>query len=468
MNRILLLIAFLVSTLASQAQEMWGINNSNFSGTMGIYLNPSTIVSAPYKNDLLILGADVFLQNNYFYFRAKDQVIPRIATGSINDNTQAYQSNSPVSKYGFANLMLMGPSYARNQGNYAWAIHTAIRSNVDVIHVPYFLPQLFNSPEGLFPGINQELSSMRFSAGHMSWAEVGGTFGWVIKPLAANFLKAAVTVNGLAGIDAAYVKVNSLDFYRPDSTNMNFKTIDAEFAHSLPDGGGGPFRGYGMSTTIGITYIKNLDPNGYRCGNEGNMYKKYKYRIGVSLMDVGYIRFNKQTETVTLKKDNWSWNTANSMTTHSLHELDTALSNRVYGNPTEGVSNDPFNMVTPAALSVQVDYALTRNIYANASIINRMRFMRGEVARPNQLDFSLRYEVKNFEISTNVSIFEYRSTASGVALRYMIFTVGTDRLGPYTGKMNVKSFDLFFGIRLNSCELFFRKKKQHICAAYAD
>ena len=50
----------------SSGQEMWGISNSNFSGNMGIFLNPSTIVSAPYNYEINIIALDAFAENTYF------------------------------------------------------------------------------------------------------------------------------------------------------------------------------------------------------------------------------------------------------------------------------------------------------------------------------------------------------------------------------------------------------------------
>ncbi|MBK7851504.1 MAG: hypothetical protein IPJ66_10310 [Bacteroidetes bacterium] len=37
---------------------MWGISNSNYSGNMGIFLNPATIVGAPYKYEFNIIAGD--------------------------------------------------------------------------------------------------------------------------------------------------------------------------------------------------------------------------------------------------------------------------------------------------------------------------------------------------------------------------------------------------------------------------
>src|SRR5689334_572121 len=62
----LLLILFLIFTSA-RAQEMFGIANSNYAGTNGISLNPSSMVSSRLKLDVNILTLGSSFDNNYIY-----------------------------------------------------------------------------------------------------------------------------------------------------------------------------------------------------------------------------------------------------------------------------------------------------------------------------------------------------------------------------------------------------------------
>src|SRR3954464_13725265 len=83
-----LLVCFITGLFTNlHAQEMWGISNSNYSGNMGIALNPSTIVAAPYKYDLNLFAMDVFIQNNYAWFPASDKLLYSSIHGSKESPT---------------------------------------------------------------------------------------------------------------------------------------------------------------------------------------------------------------------------------------------------------------------------------------------------------------------------------------------------------------------------------------------
>ncbi|MBK8363876.1 MAG: hypothetical protein IPL24_09375 [Bacteroidetes bacterium] len=61
MKKIILSLLIFISQF-SYGQEMWGISNSNYSGNMGIFLNPSEIVGAPYKYEINLIAGDFLLR----------------------------------------------------------------------------------------------------------------------------------------------------------------------------------------------------------------------------------------------------------------------------------------------------------------------------------------------------------------------------------------------------------------------
>src|SRR5690606_8883306 len=75
MHKKLLFLLMLFSIQYASGQEMWGISNSNYSGNMGIFLNPSTIVGAPYRYELNVLAGDFFAENTYVYFPKEKNIV---------------------------------------------------------------------------------------------------------------------------------------------------------------------------------------------------------------------------------------------------------------------------------------------------------------------------------------------------------------------------------------------------------
>src|SRR5688572_10671840 len=71
-----------------RAQETWGAGHSNFAGIMGLGLNPSSIVDAPYSSEFGLLSVDIFADNNYIYLKKGYGVFNSTSTteGSNSDH----------------------------------------------------------------------------------------------------------------------------------------------------------------------------------------------------------------------------------------------------------------------------------------------------------------------------------------------------------------------------------------------
>ena len=50
-----------------KAQEMWGITTSNYAGSTGVLLNPTSITTSKLYQDVNIAAIDIFFENNYAY-----------------------------------------------------------------------------------------------------------------------------------------------------------------------------------------------------------------------------------------------------------------------------------------------------------------------------------------------------------------------------------------------------------------
>lgn len=455
----LLLVILLRSHLAN-AQEMWGISNSNYAGNMGIFLNPSSIVGAPYKYEINLIALDVFLQNNYVYVPKKDGIILNAITGNVGDENIAQDNYDGRNTNAFGHLLLIGPSYIRNLDEKAWGIHSAYRNEFSLQNAPShfskFVYEKYEYPQGF--GIRN--SSDRFNAAWLGWVEVGGTYGKVLRESENHYLKAAATVNLLVGMNAAYLDIRNFDYTVLDTSVMVLHNVDATFAHSSGNSGSGAifgFRGLGLGTTLGLTYIHKRRTSGYECRKIADNVKKYNYRIGVSLMDLGLIHFFKDaTKLEASTSSDRIWNGIDSANAKSTDELGILLSNQINGSYTAESKN--FSMITPTAISIQFDYAFTPRVFANASWVNRLHFAPNQIARGNQLNLSLRYEKRRWEVNGNVSLFEYQRPAMGVGFRYAFFVIGTDRLLEWINLSDVYTFDFFFGIKFNLCNLTLRSR----------
>ena len=144
MKKIILSLLIFISQF-SYGQEMWGISNSNYSGNMGIFLNPSEIVGAPYKYEINLIAGDFFAENSYIYFPKDKNIVLNTIFGNNEPGKNYLFRNSTALQKGFGHTLIIGPSYIKNNGDWAWGLHSAFRSELSVLDVPAHLAYTFYS-----------------------------------------------------------------------------------------------------------------------------------------------------------------------------------------------------------------------------------------------------------------------------------------------------------------------------------
>jgi hypothetical protein len=207
--------------------------------------------------------------------------------------------------------------------------------------------------------------------------------------------------------------------------------------------------GAGLRSSIGLVYIKDINRGAFDCNMSNDRQRKYKYRLGISLLDVGLIHyFNNSRTTTIVNSSNVSWNGLDSAESHSIKTIDNALAAELGGK----VEDNSFNIWLPLAASIQFDYQIRPNLFANLSTVNRIKFTDDMIARGNQINLSARYERRRFEATLSASLFEYEKTAIGLGLRYRWFVIGTDRLLETLGLSDNNNYDVYFGLKFQFCK----------------
>lgn len=454
-----MLIAF--STRFVCAQETWGISNSNFAGSMGVFLNPSSIAFAPYRSELNFIAADVFADNNYAYLKKRSNVIVKSITGESvgTDGHSDYYTVLP-DKQAYLSSYVLGPSYISSKETYGWGVHIANRNTISASNVPFHLAKFIYEGFDYSPQHNINYTSGAFKSALLGWFELGGTYARVLlkSEFEKHVIKAGITVNLLAGNYGIFLNAANTDYVVPDAHLLVVNTINATYGHSSPNNGDNivgdllKIRGWGASTTIGFTYINSLNKLAYDCDENAESLKKYKYRLGLSFMDFGYIKFNsKATRTFELKNASTYWQGVDTTKFLSWFYLDTLLSNKFYGNPFQSRAENTFTVFLPTAISLQLDYAISPKYYVNATVVKNLPVSAISVIRSSQVSITPRYETRKFEIDVPLTVYEFSKPHLGFALRYGMLVIGTDRLGTFIGLWDATGFDFFFGIKINKC-----------------
>ena len=462
--KIFLLLLFSAMYSTSYSQELWGYANSNYAGVMGLHLNPAGIVGVPYEYEVNILAGDAFYDNNYLYIPKLSEVATTKTT-TLENGTQSkevtlVEYNTPASKHAYASGLLLGPSYIRNKNTKAWAVHTAMRAIVSANSVPTSLAKAFYTKFDYAPLHNQVFTDMKLHAAGMLLGDIGFTYAKVYIDRDPHWLSWGVTLNGIVGFDGMYASADVGEYFIPDSNSLVMNHVNLDYGHAFPDDNGGllRIRGFGGSADLGAVYIHKRNPGAYECGKDADRKKRYDYKVGVSVIDLGYVNFNKGATRFMINDGTMQWNYIDTAKFDNIEDFDRQLS--AHSGSSE--ASNSFGIFMPAAASMQFDYCIKPRWYANLGFVQRLPFSDRQVYRANSIALVPRYETRKFEASISANMYEYEHLSMGVAVRYLFFVLGTDRLLSYVGS-EVRSMDIFFGFKFNSCMLQKRYKNKGGC-----
>jgi Family of unknown function (DUF5723) len=463
-------IAFLLcmlSGLSLLAQQNLGIQNSNYAGIQGALLNPSSIADSKLKWDVNILSWDVSFANN-FLVAPKSSLnflgFKRIIKGSIDENlfTTHFDPQNPNKLYNLTfSTEVLGPSFfIKVKKKYEIGFTMAARASTDIRDISGNMAQ--NAFDYLLsPGLwNTDLHDYTARLNAMGWLEYGLHYAMVIRDDGRNELKAGISLNYLQGIAAAYFKNTHINYNIQDTANIAFTNTSIDYGRTDID----DYRhdhsyhnlnhGHGFGADLGLTWVHRLDDAGFSNQTNGQPDKtdkiNYLYKIGLSLIDLGSIGFNRNTASYHLQADNADFTNWHQSKFSGNTQLDQTLSAVFYnGDSSKSLTNTHFNMALPAALSVQADYNFGRNLFANATIIKG--FGHGDhngVTRPDVYSITPRYETKWWEVSIPLSVINYHHSQAraGVAVRYRYFFIGGDAPGSLLKLNDLQGVDFYAGV----------------------
>lgn len=483
----LTLIVFFSSVLVTSPQEMWGVVNGNYAGVLGNQINPSSTVNSRLYRDVHLFSLDVFFQSNYLF-------IPKEDYRFLNYLTQ----NTELPTYGEDQMLftrrpdwdhkrkqmdqsfrMNGPSVMLAKDRHAVSVNTSFRSMTSVWRLPYHLANFIYEDLWYSPQHDIEYNGKNFSAVQLTWAELGIGYALVLNRESRDRWTAGIAVNRIMGYAGAYLYGHNIAYLVRDESDSadvnltaNIHNFNGNIGFSLPinydnndfTSPGGLFRGGGFSTSLGVTYLKLLkNPSKskvkYRCEQS---YEDYRYRLGISLVDLGWITFRENAQEHLFDDVHHYWEYINNAEFHNLNSFMRELSARFYDDDsTRSMIDDRITVFLPTALSAQLDYHFRKNWYVNSTVILPVVYSIAQVYRPPQVVVTGRYETDDLEICLPVSLYYLTRPRVGLSARFRSFTVGTDHLGGFFHVSDFTGINFYFVLKIGfpkeSCLRLFKK-----------
>lgn len=442
----LLIVACMFGATTVFAQERVGLANSNYAGTTGMPLNPSSMVDSKAWLDINLVGVDAFAWNNFVYL-SKDNFYFWNNVPQGNIPTPLYNINGKE-KHGAVNLRVDGPSFTLSHGKNAFGFHTAARTFVSF--EDFLEPSAVYVYEGLDydPQQNITYTQQKMGAFATAWAEVGLSYGRIVYQEGKDMINVGGTAKYLMGIGHMSMYLDELNHTVVSDEDWNISNITGQYAITEP----GFANGHGFGVDLGVTYKRMLeDVSDYAphtaqsdCGTID-----YRYKIGVSLLDLGGISFNKNSLIRTFNNSTTTWEDYPDAEVSSIGDIDALIASQFASDAGSMRTGTRFGAALPSAVSVQFDYNLGKNFYANATWVQGFKLNKTTTGiRRSLIAITPRYESKWFEASLPISLYDYRSPQLGLAFRFYNITIGSDNILPFFIPMNVYSGNIYASVKV--------------------
>jgi hypothetical protein len=322
------------------------------------------------------------------------------------------------------------------------------------------------------PQQNVNYKDGNFDAASVTLGEIGLSYAYSFRKIYMEEWNAGITFKKYFPIAATYMHARDVDYIVLNDTSINVKNLDAEIGYSLPmdysnndfPDDGPIIKGGGFGFDLGITYRNNrLSYQKKRitklCRQK---YIDYHYRVGISILDIGYVNMKKNTQLHSFDNVSEYWINVDTLTYSNLNQLSRSISNVFYDDPNASLVDDKITVLLPTAFSLQVDYRIAENFYAGGVFIHPLRLGKSYIRRPVQIVLVPRYETPHVEVSVPLSLYDYKYPRVGISARYRFLSIGTDDLLGFLGITNFTGIDIYISIKLNYRKGYCGKYKRDV------
>ena len=475
-QRLLFTILLLLSAMHLQAQHLLGIAGSNYGGSNAVFLNPSSIADAKQGFYLNLVGGHITFANTYFNYDGpglQPDVLAEeygdvLSSDGLFDRSYIRERLDGKQKMAHFGIDLRLPSFMlKLSPRHSIALTTRFRTAMQANNVSEDLarvigygvanPDLLNTP---FTGSEAYFNTNAFS-------ETGFTYALVLFSREKRFLKGGFTVKRLAGLYSAHLLAPEVDYQlkqtQAGESYMQVQQGNASFGFSKESpeinekevrnaffGGDTPGSGWGVD--IGLTYEHRPRYADYQYEVEGEERtdhgeNKYRYRIGVALLDVGAITYKdpQQVSAYDITRQNLNLN-SDAFEDISYNNAAQTLQEAFKVQPNERGSSIRSGL--PTALHLNVDYRFTRNLFLNTAVLHNLRSKDAVGMRQySVLAVAPRLEGRKLELAVPVYLTNnYRDLTMGAMVRLGGLTVGSNNLAAMLSSNKAVGPDLYMNL----------------------
>lgn len=425
-----LLAAVLLFANSTKAQDFVGYTNSDYSGAQGMFMQPASVADSRYLVDINLVSFGFNVYNNAVGLDPKALIRPSLFNEpNFTDNHMHYNLTGG-NKSAFISANIYGPSATVmiNQ-RMGFGLSSRMRMGISLNNVSNSLVDLARNgfdEQSLF---NIPLNEKNMRVSSHAWAEYGFTWGQVVKAKGKHFVKVGATFKLLQGLSSAYIYADDVNYSFKNKDTMSFVNAQFGYGHAETFDWKNPQLNYdfiakpSIGFDLGAVYEwRPKVPDGEF--NDPSDKMKYKLRAGISILDIGRLRYNKfQSNDFIANVNNMP---IKDFGGNSIAELDSVFKARFGYQP--GATK--YNVSLPTAINVTVDYNIVPRLFVNFNAYTAINPKKNHSFINGTSIYTLtpRYEGKLWGIYLPQTINRFGKYYSGITLRFGPFVVGSNTI----------------------------------------
>ncbi len=439
-----LVIVLLFWGYFSNAQDIFGALNSNYSPTNSVHINPSSMLDAKTWLDIHLVGVGSYTNNDFI--AAENTTLLRLRNSRTFDAEYLFFRQNPRFYHVYNRNFVQVLGAVLSQGDHAFGLSFNGYTYTDVRRVDNTVARIIEdgiTGVPIDPLLQHSLTNFRINA--LSYGEAKLSYAYTFKKTGNEMFMLGASLKKIFPVVGGGLKIHELNYNVFDDSLLVLNNFQGDFmVNTQPEFS---FNG-GVGFDIGFTYQKMYDqvrsyyPNSRK---NGCSPKHYKYKIGVAINDLGYAKFNPDViEYYGYQESNLQYLLQGSS------DIDDII-NQISGAATDGLIRQPHKVSLPTTIAIQLDYnILPHFLYVNASWIHGIPPTKGAFGprRAHSLSVTPRFESKWFDAALPISLYEYQYPQIGLSTRLYILTIGTDKLLNFFVPSNVYGADIYAMVKI--------------------
>ena len=475
-NTVLIIIIWLILSLSSHAQDYHAVEGSPYAGAIGVANNPASSVNTPYPWDITLFSVQETNTTNAlkltdFGYLTHDAIHYNWVGGRLA-RYAAFNFNAHLLNVRLALGRNQAVCFGANIRGYGSVRTGPVNYNDTLKNMNEF----FNLNEG---------TAYNASMVSSSWVEGFISYGRVLVDNAYGRLNGGITLKGMRGISGAFAQLNG------GSVNRTITPADPLTIYDLAAGSGRyayssnydywknghstiqnlkDFLGHtrpGAAVDLGAEYL--VKPQTVNVYGEGDSYYDYDWKIGVSLLDIGYnqYRYGSQSRVIGDPKTN--------VTDSALNEKFARINSVAGFNDSMSTIVNSFNSIpgvfkvwNPARLVINVDrplpdhFAVNTNLTLNLGGSNKgQRFFTKDLTL---LSVTPRWEVRRLGAYLPVEVTTDGKVWVGGAFKAGPLLMGIDNWSNLFTKTKMANGGIYLALVIRPGRGFsFKEEKRYTC-----